>query len=56
MNYKLVGKVCLKCRHLYRETNNPLEKICECEQPLLAPAKLIHKMSMGEIRKSRGVK
>lgn len=50
--YKLIGNVCVKCRHLHIETDNPLLKICECNQPLLAPAKLVHKMSIKDIPKS----
>ena len=48
---ELMGrKMCLRCGHLCIKTEDVSKKICECENPVLAPATLIHQMPMGEIK------
>jgi len=43
-------RICLQCRHLYKETENKSERICECENPVLAPAELVCTNPITEIR------
>jgi len=42
-------KVCLRCKHLYVETDDDDKKICKCDNPVLAPAELVHTTSLHQL-------
>ena len=51
IRFKEGSKVCLRCGHLYIETDNESKKICLCKNPVLSPASRVHSLSITELRR-----
>ena len=44
-------KMCLRCKHLWVNTEDPSRKICICPNPFLIPATEIHSMGIADLRR-----